>query len=535
MSVRNWELTNVTGDKGSVKSLLNETKQLRNDVIHIQSKNYSTSIFNDIESSLNRLLKSASELYQVPLGEYLQHQKNLDNLFNGIKKTTIKNQSKILYLKQILTRYAREERLEVWRKNCANVRLPFSKSLFKRVSIYHDIKLSFVRQVYGSHLKDLVTFPASDILSSTDKKLKIVQGVPGSGKTTFVKTLMENWLDKTESNMNISGLEEYDLVIMCECRTNQSTGLADLVKMNFPTTLTAISEKDIFEVLDKLRVLVIIDGYDEKNTNSDSLLAEIMECITRMSKFSVIVTTRPFAGCGLQAKLAEKKIDFDNITVEGIRHTEEQINFIRNYTNTLEGNRNSSVILKTFQKLNEEVQQILSYPILLALFCCLCPENVDSVERWTTERHIFESLLQFIKTKMRHRMKDYRYIEDSLANSFVDNIIKEIGKTCLKLICGKNYFMSENEYKSFCGECNSKINKDLDYVNILSAVFSPESSGFNDDQTTYHLFHSSLQEYFACKYICEELPNAQEMDCGKISWIITQVNGEVLSSSSLTR
>jgi hypothetical protein len=147
-------------------------------------------------------------------------------------------------------------------------------------------------------------------------KIKVIQDVPGSGKTTLIKCIMEKWLKVGDMSWTISGVIDYDLIVFVECRTNHCQNFGELIKYNFPRTLASVHEEKITETIGLLNILVLIDGYDERRNSSERLLSEIIDSCKYHNGLLVIFTTRPLAGNILLEELAKRELNYDLVTIE---------------------------------------------------------------------------------------------------------------------------------------------------------------------------------------------------------------------------
>jgi len=505
-------------DPSSVEYLLKETKSQRNDVIHEKDKRSCPLIFDTIISTLNNLIESVSSRFKISDHLIANYKREFKDLHEEIKGIDLMGKKKIKYLSKMIVDLGWHERKIVWEKNCSNIRSPFTNSSpLQRSSVYHDVSLSYVRRVAGNTKRDIINFPGSKLFCSTDNSLKIVQGLPGSGKTTLMKTVIENWLDVGDHLSSFEGLDAFDLLVLLECRTNSSKTFPQLLKNNFPQSLSLISDDDIRKAIHLLKILVIVDGYDEMKIESDSLFQEIIEMSSNSNSITVAVTTRPLAGSDLLKSINSREMNFDNITIEGFNDRSDQLEFIERYQEGLNAGESPKAtlgIIGAFKQLPPDVAEIFMYPILLAMFCYLCEGNASVSKLWTNESHVFEAVYQLTKDKMKQRISDTTDLRGSDLRSCVDKLMLQLGKLCLQLVHDKCYFLTESRYIQFCNLCRVHVNDCINYDDVLSAILSPESSVLEGNRNTYHFFHSSAQEFFAAKYLCQQLCNIQKLSHG---------------------
>ena len=83
-------------------------------------------------------------------------------------------------------------------------------------------------------------------------------------------------------------------------------------------------------------------------------------------------------------------------------------------------------------------------------------------------------------------------------------------KISLDLLCRNVFYLTESEYFKFQSKCNQEQGTSEDWDKILSCVFIPERSSATDQKLTYNFFHKSVMEYYAGRYLADNLRTALE-------------------------
>ncbi|KAK4308623.1 hypothetical protein Pmani_019682 [Petrolisthes manimaculis] len=129
-------------------------------------------------------------------------------------------------------------------------------------------------------------------------QMLILEGPAGMGKTTLTMLMVNEWLDsvrdtKEESDKRtIEGLDYYDLVLKINCRDSHLTSFEDLLKHYMNKTFCKY--RNLLPCLTKeCRLLIIIDGYDERNSKSRELIEDVLLHLKHSNNSTILCTTRP--------------------------------------------------------------------------------------------------------------------------------------------------------------------------------------------------------------------------------------------------
>ena len=488
-----WETRSK--DKNSVEFLLKQAKDARNDVAHDLALAVSPTLFDSMKISLNNLLEVAGILYGVLHDEVDKEQQHLRSVFSTIQSTVLDEKGRVEHIAQKLATFGRSEIAEVWKSKRRKEALPLSPiPELNRTSIFHPIEVSHPNKRDPTQRN---IYSCKEIFGKVKENFKIVQGVPGSGKTTLLRVLVEKWLGVGQGNWSFQGLDNFDLLLFIECRTISCNSFAEVLKLNFPKTLLSFNDNEIVAAASHLKILIVIDGYDELNVNAKLLVSSIMDTYVTHNNRSFIVSSRPHAASDLSEDLTDRGITFEILSIEPIVSMTDKVNFLLKFEEEMLDVKSPDLV-EAFKSLPSEVVHVFSHPVYLTLFCVLFRADEVSVSEWKSERSILAAVYELVKKKIGSRIKFDLILNDRVHR---EKLMRALCKFSLELIDNMNFFVNGDHFTRFCEECCNLVCAEIDYASVLSCIFSTEQSLNSNQETTYHFFHASFQEYLAARHI----------------------------------
>ena len=226
----------------------------------------------------------------------------------------------------------------------------------------------------------------ADILSFSppagiSRKQVLIEGVPGSGKSTLVQRMCHDWSVGCFA-------QDYEVVIQVTLRSlpkDQKLSLEDLI-------FTSVGDADeVQQVTDSITahqgqgVLFIFDGFDElsEEMREKSLVRDIIEgrCAPQSS---FVVTTRPISAVSLY-HCVDRRVEISGF---GEEEVEEYITEYFASSNPSAGRQ----LLSTLS-LRPQIQRLCYVPLLLLMICYIVSLGGDSAELPRTLHELFELLI----------------------------------------------------------------------------------------------------------------------------------------------
>ncbi len=338
------------------------------------------------------------------------------------------------------------------------------------------------------HMKSPIEL--KDILKSDDKKRKLVllEGAPGSGKTTLTVHICQKW-GKGEL------FQEYTLVILVQLRNPElqnAQSIADLL----PSRDTAMAEDIAAEITakDGEGVLWILDGWDELPTKFQQqsifrhLITPSIKSPTRKS--AIIVTSRPISSANLHR--------FASCRIEVLGFTETEL---KKYFSECLSEEPPSVVEALISQVNEN-------PVLESN--CYLPLNAAFITHFylcndhSLPRTQYELFLNIILHLIFRQIKKEGGHEDLEALETLKEIPTEL-EAHFQAICELAYNGIMENKVAFTSK---QLAKGINTLGLLQAV---ESFGFVGKCTSYHFLHLTFQEFLAAHYMTTSLTTEEQI------------------------
>ena len=197
-------------------------------------------------------------------------------------------------------------------------------------------------------------------------KLVLLEGPPGSGKSTVSRQLCRDWAVCELGT-------EFDLVVLVplrELRKKEKVELEDLLRAAYKTLPDGVAE--YIEEVDGKGVLFILDGYDEIKSQTEGVPTVIEDLLRRsyLQHSSVIVTSR-----GIAAKsLYDKQHLVKRFVIQGLRENQIPV-FMRYYFGGSKQNDTKVQSLLERLKADPRLSAACSNTLALSIVCFLHSEQ----------------------------------------------------------------------------------------------------------------------------------------------------------------
>ncbi|XP_068222155.1 uncharacterized protein [Palaemon carinicauda] len=334
-------------------------------------------------------------------------------------------------------------------------------------------------------------------------RLLLIKGMAGMGKTTLVKKINSNWLNKKD---DIKGLNDYDILLYVECRDSFES-FKDLLVAFFGDVHQKFQGNEIIDVCLAYKCLLIIDGYDELNDKSSKLFQDVLT-LKKCRKLSVIVTTRPEFEERFNNQVKSDFTTVSTISLEGIPK-EKREEFVCKYYAVL-GSGNSPLqsleeLLQYLRKTKHTMHEVWGLPLNLALVTVLWMIKPEVISNITTEAELYWQFHLLSLSKLKERLAKHP------KTAFLEPTSTKTGtKKFVEKLCGESFKALQND----------EINIPESTINNLSAFCyslgmpAEELTGaflkkVTTSQGSFHYCfpHKGIMEFMAALFFPMKLTN----------------------------
>ena len=327
--------------------------------------------------------------------------------------------------------------------------------------------------------------------STEEKKVVLIEGGPGMGKTTLAIEICRRWADSKL-------LQEYKAVILVILRdpgVQAAKSLDDLFQISSKTMLESIAE-EIKSTLGE-NICFIFEGYDElpQFLRRAPVFAKLTEVLP---KCMLVYTSRPVASVKLQ-RLASRRI-----IIGGFK--EDQVDeYISRSFQEAEDERQKADDLKVQVGKNSMIRSFLSVPINLAIICHLFAITSSLPTTMTQLYNLLclNLLRRFINMNTSEHVDALYSLDDLPPKAKVD-----FKKLCFIAFKGK-----ETDQAIFSSrELKENYDITIGEKGGLGLLFiMPYMSEYGKEKV-YKFIHMTLQEFCAAWYI-SKLTSEEQCQC----------------------
>ncbi|XP_047738646.1 uncharacterized protein LOC125178579 [Hyalella azteca] len=281
---------------------------------------------------------------------------------------------------------------------------------------------------------------------------------------------------------------------------------------NFECLCSEIVEKNFLKALSSLRVLFLIDGFDETNKTSMAVFRELLQK-TWHTDSRILITTRTQATGELKKLIAQKDCKHSDYNIAPLSELQAQLKFIENYEKKLTYDiATSGSMPEQFSKINPTLQQSFTEPISLLQFCSICMKVPEKITRWRNFNDVSRDTLQLQKNIAKERLDGIFVANKEI---LIDEVFMVISSMALEfLACNMTTFTDDEllPFKRHCYEILKKhgANKEIDAGIFISAMFRINRSLSGSLVTTYSLPQKSLLDMAVAIYISQRAMNTNK-------------------------
>ena len=385
----------------------------------------------------------------------------------------------------------------------------YSRPSFKIIDVFHldapkifYVNLALITvdneepdfHIYDSLLfRQEITYSKTLITSLSEifienQRVVLIQGSPGSGKTTLAKKVCIDWVEGKLA-------QNFGLIILIELRDTrvaEVTSLRALVALYMGNTLSESITKEITRIKGK-GSLFLLDGWDElpEKCHLSSLYTELISG-NLLPDATIVITSHPSATGSLPYKHVHPRIEI-------LGFTEEQVEeYITKYFQDHDNPQIAQHVLSQLTK-SPILKRLVYVPVNLIIILNIVKQSNEQIPQSYTALYVTFLLLLL----NRYQEKNYDFAKIRSLDHLPDCIAKMLHKlgemAYYELLCDRMTFTEEVLQKYSI--CSNNIPEDFDGMGLLhvkNGIYSTHVS------KTYQFIHRTLQELLAAWYLSQQ-------------------------------
>ena len=340
----------------------------------------------------------------------------------------------------------------------------------------------------------------------------LVLGRAGIGKSTFCQYVTYQWA-KGEI------WTQYQLVVLIKLRMltndNYPSGRDyspfDLVKKEYASRITMKEgDRSRFEEHCRMgQVLWLLDGYDEFVQNIPKQLRDVFELI--LNKYHHILTSRPYS----ITLSYDVKMEITGFTDDNIAKYIEQ--FFVQIKDQLGDATSRGQQLTSFLKSNPNIWGIAHMPVNLELICSLWGDIDQSQTMVLTMTGLYENITEWLLRRYLIKQKNLPPIEVQTKSrndiyqdcnkelTFLESLAYNAMTTSVLILQPKSLEEASNDAK-----VTAEDKKHIFNIGVLKSFDGKATGNQLQANKEYYFVHLSFQEYFAARYLVNNLRNSTD-------------------------
>ena len=316
----------------------------------------------------------------------------------------------------------------------------------------------------------------------------LIEGRPGSGKTTLVHKVSRDW---AKNELQWKNIELLFLVHLRHFFSDPEIGIPDLIKYHYTRKPSVDQIEEYAEQRNGEGLCFILDGLDEYTPPKSKLMTSTIFKLIRkeiLPKAVVIVASRP-SGSAKIRNVATKQVETLGFLKREIEQYVDEYKF--SYPEKKDG-------LHSYLKDHPNVMHMCYLPIHSAMVCYLYDKLGSSLPR--TETEMYTKFTNHTLLRLLHRTESED--TDIYLKSVNDlperekQLFDEISELAFEKTKLSEQVMKRSEIKHICGSVNS----DKDSLGLITVDRVARIDG---EESLYTFLHLTFQEYLAAYRISQ--------------------------------
>ncbi|XP_063849533.1 uncharacterized protein LOC135093870 isoform X2 [Scylla paramamosain] len=236
----------------------------------------------------------------------------------------------------------------------------------------------------------------------SEPQVLFVEGIAGSGKTTYVTLVTDEWL-RDAKDRTITGLDYYDLLLRVQCRERKIISLYSLFENEMPDVFLKFRSLAL-PLVKQCKILILIDGLDECNEDSEKLIDDILTRMKTANGCTILFTSRP-EGITRFISRVPHMYQVSYIELIGIPKSCRAL-FVRRYHEEIKQKIGDT---QDTEKLVEKVHEVLKkehfrLPLNMVFLTWIYIHDPSAITTTTTQTQLYYSTYKLCQQKLLDRL-----------------------------------------------------------------------------------------------------------------------------------
>ncbi|XP_047737887.1 NLR family CARD domain-containing protein 4-like [Hyalella azteca] len=376
--------------------------------------------------------------------------------------------------------------------------LLFDAGCVERLAVFHQLNLTLKEEG-----KNELTL--QQLFDSLKERIALVSANVGAGKTTLLMYLMLKFSGPQSDVPNY--LQCFEIIVFIQCRDRHNRNLEEVVKWHFGVSCADMTAEDILRTLQHLRVLFLVDGFDEYNEVSLAVLQQLLDK-TWHQHSRILITTCPWAVKDLKNLLRKKCKVSEECKILPITELGKQLDFIEKYRFHLTKCSDAALAMRElFSNLDPDVQSLFTEPILLLYFCSIFKETPEKKDKFRSSSDMLMDRFTLQKIVLKTKLSDIGVTDPDI---LIEKLLRVIGKWALEFLACNHVTFTSAEILILKEHCCDKIKVNTSNIEVatevlINTMLVVEKSRSGSKDTTYSFPHKSVQETAAANYVARQM------------------------------
>ncbi|XP_042217202.1 uncharacterized protein LOC121862884 [Homarus americanus] len=493
-----WIPTPESPQETSLEQALYQLKELRGGLGHPHPENF----IKISDKKLDAQMKELRALYSKVL--------TLAGRKANQKKCVVESAISTMEEKFLQERYSESGITESEFLNMSYLELSLQHILIGKFDTSKYLEPRFMVENFKQVTDSPTVILLNDLLGQTCKdesrsQVIVVVGETGAGKTSLCQFMRSSWLFGQSTLQHLKG---YQLVLGFHCSQINTRDVHYLLRTKIlPYATSACDTAELTRFMARLKILWLVDGWDEATREAKSLLRELLEIQT--TSHTVLIASRPELGAALSSDTFPMQ-EFLKVSLAGLNANERKELLFRNMPEiaSQESERSIMRFIYDIGHFKEPMEKEMSNPLKLLLTAKLWLED-PKFEPNSSLTHLYKTNMDMQIKHLIKKLRDDASPAEDDAEQVINKWLRCFCKVAFNLVENGSLLRLDNKsIKQLRAGCSG-----FESSQFLSTFLEYHAEpGDSSGRGHYEFLHYSQQCFYAALHLDFTCSQAQEPD-----------------------